>query len=129
MVSTKQICLGFASVAFFCIGLVTSCEEEPTEQEALDDLASEGCRLEPEDCAGGAGGFCNDDRDCLEPLFCCREQANCGGGMCTADCRNDRDCPAGMLCEHDKCFYACDDDRDCAVDMRCEHNRTVCEYP
>lgn len=97
-------------------------------EEDYDALASDGCRLDPGSCDGGAGGFCDDDRDCADALFCCRDDNNCGGGMCTADCRDDRDCPVGMLCEHDMCFYACDDDRDCAEDMTCEHDRTVCEY-
>lgn len=95
----------------------------------FDDLASDECRLHPEDCDGGAGAFCDDDRDCEVPLFCCEEDKNCGGGMCTADCRDDRDCPIGMLCEHDMCFYACDGDRDCADGMSCEHGKTICEYP
>lgn len=106
----------------------TNCANDPNEPEDLDDLASDECRLDPENCDGGAGGWCSDDRDCTAPLLCCQDDMNCGGGMCTADCQDDRDCPVGMLCEHELCFYACDDDRDCAVDMTCEHDRTVCEY-
>ena len=127
MVSRSRFCFGVASFALLCVGLMTNCADDPEPE--FDDLASNGCRLEPADCQGGAGGFCDDDRDCIEPLFCCEEQQNCGGGMCTAECHDDRDCPLDMLCEHDRCFYACDDDRDCAVDMTCEHDRTVCEYP
>lgn len=48
--------------------------------------------------------------------------------MCTADCRDDFDCPGGMSCKHDMCFYSCDGDRDCAPEMSCEHGNTVCEY-
>ncbi len=94
----------------------------------LDDLSSEKCRFEPDRCDGGAGATCRDDRDCANPLFCCEDSGNCGGGMCTIECRGDRDCPIDMLCEHDLCFYACDGDRDCAPEMSCEHGNTVCEY-
>lgn len=94
----------------------------------FDSLASDECRLEPERCDGGAGALCRGDRDCADPLFCCEDNGNCGGGMCTADCRDDFDCPGGMRCEHDMCFYACDNDRDCAPQMSCEHGNTVCEY-
>lgn len=97
-------------------------------QDDYDALASDGCRLDPRNCDGGAGAWCSSDRDCAEPLFCCEDNDNCGDGMCTAGCDDDRDCPAGMLCEHDLCFYACDSDRDCADDMSCEHGNTVCEY-
>jgi hypothetical protein len=93
------------------------------------EYSSARCRFEPEDCNGGAGTFCDRDRDCLEGLFCCRDDSNCGGGMCTADCRRDRDCPRGMRCEHEMCFYACEVDEDCAEGMGCEHGRTVCEWP
>ncbi len=48
--------------------------------------------------------------------------------MCTASCKRDDQCPEGMRCEHDKCFYACQSDSDCAADMSCEHGKTVCEY-
>jgi len=91
-------------------------------------LASNTCRLRPDLCSGGAGSFCDRDDDCALSLFCCTEKANCGGGMCTAQCDGDRDCPASMLCEHNMCFYACESDRDCAEDMSCEHGNTVCEY-
>lgn len=94
-----------------------------------DDISSETCRFEPAECDGGAGALCRDDRDCLDGLFCCTEDKNCGGGMCTAGCDSDRDCPPDMLCEHDKCFYACASDRDCAIGMSCEHGNTICEYP
>lgn len=94
-----------------------------------DDLSSDDCRLDPAGCEGGAGGLCRDDRDCDAALHCCTDDKNCGGGMCTADCDGDRDCPLDMLCEHSVCFYACDDDRDCAQGMTCEHDRTICEYP
>jgi len=106
--------------------LATTCGDDDDE---YDGLASDECRLHPEDCNGGAGSYCDDHDDCGPSLFCCEEDNNCGGGMCTADCRDDRDCPGDMLCEHDMCFYACDDDRDCAEGMSCEHDRTVCEYP
>lgn len=49
--------------------------------------------------------------------------------MCTYECKDDRDCPGDMACEHDVCFYQCDDDRDCADGMSCEHGNTVCEWP
>ena len=93
----------------------------------LDDLSSDRCRLEPARCDGGAGARCDGNRDCADPLFCC-DDGNCGGGMCTLECRSDGDCPVDMLCEHDLCFYACGNDRDCGPDMSCEHGNTVCEY-
>jgi hypothetical protein len=108
--------------------LALACADDGDEHD-IDDQASDDCRLHPEDCEGGAGSLCHDDGDCNDALFCCEDNDNCGDGMCTADCHDDRDCPASMLCEHNLCFYACDDDRDCADGMTCEHDRTVCEYP
>ena len=93
-----------------------------------DSYASDLCRFEPQDCNGGAGAFCSNDGDCLDGLFCCDDNNNCGDGMCTADCRSDADCPFDMRCEHDMCFYACDVDEDCANGMSCEHGMTVCEW-
>lgn len=91
--------------------------------------SSDKCRLYPEDCRGAAGTLCNDDRDCNGGLECCTDNNNCGGGMCTFECQDDRDCPIDMLCQHDLCFYACNSDDDCADSMSCEHGNTVCEYP
>jgi hypothetical protein len=87
-----------------------------------------GCRFDPADCYGGPGGFCDRNADC-ESEFCCTDQSNCGGGMCTWRCANDGDCPRDMACEHDLCFYRCASDADCAVGQSCEHGRTVCEWP
>lgn len=98
-------------------------------EDDFEDLSSDHCRFHPEDCDGGAGALCDDDHDCADQLFCCEEDANCGGGMCTASCDDDYDCPYDMLCEHHMCFYACDRDEDCAEEMKCEHKNTVCEWP
>jgi hypothetical protein len=87
------------------------------------------CRFDPGACPGLAGALCVGDRDCRPPLTCCTDNGNCGGGMCTAECHDDRDCPLDMACEHSVCFYRCNDDRDCAVGMSCEHGSTVCEWP
>jgi hypothetical protein len=114
-----------ATVAGSAMAAVTCADDG---HQDLEDLSSDDCRLDPEGCDGGAGGLCHHDSDCADPLFCCTDNGNCGGGMCTADCHDDRDCPGDMLCEHGMCFYACDDDRDCATTMSCEHDRTVCEY-
>lgn len=86
------------------------------------------CRLDPEHCPGGeAGAFCITDQDCRG--ICCTEKANCASGMCTYPCKDDRDCPVDMACEHDVCFYRCAFDSDCAPGQTCEHNSTVCEWP
>lgn len=66
-----------------------------------DGESSDICRFEPENCKGGPGGLCDDDRDCDPDLFCCDDNKNCGDGMCTAECKDDRDCPEDMLCEHE----------------------------
>jgi len=90
--------------------------------------SSDSCRLDPEFCGGGtAGAFCDSDDDCQG--ICCTERGNCGGGMCTFECRDDLDCPSDMGCEHDVCFYLCDVDEACAVGQECEHGDTVCEWP
>ena len=85
------------------------------------------CRLNPELCYGYPGGFCEEELDCRPGTTCCTTD-NCGGGMCTVECEDDRDCPIGMLCEHDVCFYTCESDRDCAEGMSCEHGNTICEW-
>jgi len=115
--------LWWRSIVVGTLGAVSGCDDD-------DDGTSGGdaCRFDPEVCVGAHGALCRVDEDCGGGLFCCTERANCGGGMCTASCKNDRDCPGDMLCEHDKCFYACDSDRDCAEEMSCEHGNTVCEY-
>lgn len=92
-------------------------------------VASDLCRLNPKNCGGGAGTLCNDDRGCGVGLICCTQKGNCGGGMCTFQCKADTDCPATMRCEHDVCFYRCERDEDCAPGMSCEHKNTICEYP
>ncbi|MCC7536236.1 MAG: hypothetical protein IT379_08485 [Deltaproteobacteria bacterium] len=88
---------------------------------------TEHCRYDP-DCGGGIGGFCNDSGDC-DDGFCCTDESNCAGGICTYRCNDDADCPDDMACEHDKCFFVCNDDSDCASGMSCEHGNTVCEWP
>ncbi len=91
-----------------------------------DEDSSDTCRFEPAFCEDGrAGAFCNNDRDCRGT--CCTT-GNCGGGMCTYSCFDDRDCPSDMGCEHNVCFYYCRYDDDCAVGQRCEHDNTVCEW-
>lgn len=90
--------------------------------------SDEPCRFEPDSCGGALGGNCVTDSDCLSG-FCCDEDANCGGGMCTISCDSDADCPSYMACEHDICFFACESDLDCAVGQSCEHGDTVCEWP
>lgn len=87
------------------------------------------CRFEPHNCPGDYGALCGTDEDCDGGLLCCVEDANCGGGMCTTGCAEDRDCPGDMRCEHQVCFYACSSDEDCALGMSCEHGETVCEWP
>lgn len=88
----------------------------------------EGCRYDPDGCGGDVGAYCVYDSDCLDG-YCCTEEGNCGGGMCTIPCRDDLDCPSFMGCEHGVCFFLCDFDEDCAVGQSCEHGNTVCEWP
>lgn len=108
-------------VVLILLGLVSA--------HCSDPVSSDLCRLDPQNCMGGAGTRCDDDQQCNFELYCCREKSNCGGGMCTIACHDDLDCPDDMLCEHDKCFYRCADDQDCAPGMSCEHGKTICEYP
>lgn len=86
----------------------------------------ESCRYDWYDCGGYIGGICDVDMDCVEG-FCCTTD-NCGNGMCTYHCDDDRDCPPSMGCEHDTCFYLCDSDSDCAHGWECEHGNTICEW-
>lgn len=88
----------------------------------------EGCRFDPDSCGGDVGATCVSDGDCLDG-YCCTEESNCGGGMCTIECRDDADCPSFMGCEHRVCFFLCDVDEDCAIGQECEHGDTVCEWP
>ena len=91
-------------------------------------VSSELCRFDPVSCPGASGALCRRDVDCQPGLFCCTEDSNCGGGMCTLQCKDDLECPPDMACEHSKCFYRCDSDIDCAEGMSCEHAHTVCEW-
>lgn len=100
-----------SAVAIFASG----CSSEP-----------ENCRFDPS-CGGGVGSFCDHHDDC-ETGFCCNDDGNCRGGICTYTCRDDLDCPGDMRCEHDTCFFACDSNLDCAEGMSCEHDNTVCEW-
>ena len=86
------------------------------------------CRFDPAHCGGGVGADCARDDDC-DDGYCCTEESNCGGGMCTIACARDADCPSFMACEHDICFFRCDVDEDCASGQSCEHGNTVCEWP
>ncbi|GAB5543988.1 MAG: hypothetical protein RLO52_40160 [Sandaracinaceae bacterium] len=88
----------------------------------------DGCRFDPAACGGDVGASCVGDGDCADG-FCCTEDANCGGGMCTLPCEEDLDCPSFMACEHRVCFFRCEVDEDCAVGQSCEHGQTVCEWP
>lgn len=88
-----------------------------------DEIAQ--CRFDP-GCNGGMGALCDGDTDCASG-FCCTN-GNCAGGMCTAPCDHDNDCPSNMLCEHKVCFFACDNNAECAEGMSCEHDNTVCEW-
>ena len=103
--------------AFLVTGWAIGCAADP-----------DFCRFEPGDCSGGIGGFCEHDDDCQDG-HCCREDSNCGGGMCTYRCDGDHQCPPDMRCEHGLCFFACASDADCATGMSCEHGDTVCEWP
>ncbi len=118
MTPIRAIVLGLCGAAA-CIGLgmtMPACGGEP-----------EHCRFNP-DCGGGVGSLCGSDDDCDEGV-CCRETANCGGGMCTYPCTTSANCPSDMACEHGVCFFRCADDRDCAAGMSCEHSNTICEWP
>jgi hypothetical protein len=93
-----------------------------------DNVSPDVCRFDPASCTNGeAGAFCLTDHDCIG--ICCTARSNCAGGMCTYACRDDRDCPLNMACEHDVCFYRCEYDTDCAFGQSCEHDNTVCEWP
>ncbi len=88
----------------------------------------EDCRFHPDDCGHDVGSACNRHSDC-DDNYCCTEEKNCRGGMCSIPCDTDHDCPSFMACEHDICFFSCSNDADCADGMKCEHMNTVCEWP
>ncbi len=104
-----------------------SCTEDDRDRHP-DDGFTEDCRFDPEHCGSGVGAFCVDDDDCWDN-YCCTEDSNCAGGMCTIPCNKDDDCPSFMACEHSVCFFRCDDDHDCADGQSCEHGETICEWP
>jgi len=122
LAATTRPCVTLIATFLVVAASLAACDDE-------DGISGPQCRFEPRECDGRAGALCSDDRDCRAPLHCCTEDGNCGGGMCTLECRDDRDCPSDMLCEHDVCFYACDRDEDCAAGMSCEHGNTICEWP
>lgn len=103
--------------AALALALLTGCASDPDY-----------CRFDPHDCGGGIGSDCNDDGDCQDG-HCCRDESNCGGGMCTFECDSAHPCPEGMRCAHELCFFACSSDGDCAAGQSCEHDNTVCEWP
>lgn len=104
--------------------LAVSCgDDEPPPGPAGED-----CRFEPANCGGDLGALCVNDSDCWD-AYCCTEQSNCGGGMCTLPCDRNDDCPSFMACEHHVCFFRCSDDADCAAGQSCEHDNTICEWP
>lgn len=78
-------------------------------------------------CGGGGslGYECRFNEDCGDG-FCC-ESPQCAHGMCTYDCRDDRDCPSDMGCDHDVCFFRCAGDVDCPLPFHCEHKHSLCE--
>ncbi len=85
------------------------------------------CRYHPQSCGGDLGGNCDRNGDCGSG-FCCKAPKECGGGMCTYECRGDYDCPRDMGCEHGVCFLLCYSDNDCAVGQTCGHDHSVCEW-
>ncbi|MBW2524259.1 MAG: hypothetical protein JRI23_08800 [Deltaproteobacteria bacterium] len=85
------------------------------------------CRAHPYDCDGEIGGWCAVTDDCSEGV-CCRDNDNCGGGMCLYLCHSTADCPPSQACEHGYCFFTCSRDSDCGPDQSCEHGNTICEY-
>lgn len=70
------------------------------------------------------GAPCSVHADC--PTGTCCTSPPCGG-MCTYECRDDRDCPYGTLCEGGKCFWSCRSSYDCAPGYSCKHDHTVCQ--
>ena len=69
---------------------------------------------------GLVGGACNDHRDCKER---CLEGKDYPGGMCTVDCRDDRDCPGGTYCTDKSggvCLLACGNSGDCPGGYVCK---------
>lgn len=79
-------------------------------------------------CNDSVGDFCRQNVDCDSEAFCCKE-GKCGGGMCTLECRSDRDCPSDMVCRDKKyCLFSCNSDRDCFDGWQCKEKdgRTMC---
>ncbi|MBX2801556.1 MAG: hypothetical protein KTR31_28020 [Myxococcales bacterium] len=107
----------------------TELKPEPEDELEVPGVDEVDCRFEPEECPGDYGAFCADGTECIDGLLCCDDERNCGGGMCTTECRDDQDCPVDMGCQHGVCFYACEEDVDCALGQTCEHGQTVCEWP
>ncbi len=69
---------------------------------------------------GVVGGECEEDRQCAER---CLEGKKFPGGMCTVECRDDRDCPAYSFCVEEAggvCLVECRDELDCRPGYKCK---------
>ncbi len=75
-----------------------------------------GCGADPVGPHGDlVGGACLLDRDCER--MCLTNSSHYPGGMCTAPCDSDANCPRGSECVDDAggvCAVACLDARDCS---------------
>jgi hypothetical protein len=68
------------------------------------------------------GGPCTDFMDCAPESYC-ETGGDFPGGVCTLDCRDDRDCPEGTACIDKQggiCLLLCNFDSDCRQGYDCD---------
>lgn len=62
------------------------------------------------------GGKCQQHSECVGGYCWTEEQAQVPGGYCTAQCRNDADCPGSSYCDQGACIASCQRNSDCGRD-------------
>jgi hypothetical protein len=88
--------------------LVVSCGSD-----SVDPISNEGDVV---------GGPCTDFMDCAPDSYC-ETDSDFPDGICTLDCRDDRDCPEGSVCIDKQggiCLLLCNFDSDCRRQYECE---------
>ncbi len=102
--------------------ITTGCADQPRA------LVGEGCELSSQ-CAvplvcrfGACREECRESRDCRAGLLCLKDQA--GFGVCQVEGEHECDltsqCPDGLVCRFESCTTECLSDRDCVNGLICD---------